>query len=56
MRKFLNYPSRSRSMKMREEKKGYRLFTEYEKRDNQLRDALKTVRGTKKYYPPHARE
>jgi hypothetical protein len=39
-------------MKMKEEKKGYRLETESEKRDDKLRDGLKTVRGTKKYYPP----
>jgi hypothetical protein len=39
-------------MKMKEAKKGYRLFTESEKRDEKLRDALKDVRGTKKHYPP----
>jgi hypothetical protein len=38
-------------MKITETKKGYRLFTESEKRDNKLRDALKDVRGTKKHYP-----
>jgi len=36
---------------MKELKKGYRLLTEFEKRDEQLLGALKTVRGTKKYYP-----
>jgi hypothetical protein len=35
-------------MKMKEEKKGYRVLTESEKRDDQLLDALKTVRKTKK--------
>ena len=38
-------------MKVKEDKKGYRLPTESEKRDDKLRDALKTVRGTKKHYP-----
>ena len=38
-------------MKMKEEKKGYRLLTESEKLDDQLLGALKTVRKTKKYYP-----
>jgi hypothetical protein len=38
-------------MKRKEERKGYRLPTESEKRDDQLRDGLKAVRGTKKYYP-----
>lgn len=33
------------------EKKGYRLSTESEKRDDKLREGLKTVRGTKKHYP-----
>ena len=42
-------------MKTKEEKKGYRLPTESEKRDDQLRDALKTVRGTKKNYPSRDR-
>lgn len=37
-------------MKMKEEKKGYRVLTESEKRDDQLLDALKTVRNTKKVY------
>ena len=37
-------------MKNKEEKKGYRLLTESEKRDNKLQDALKDVRGTKKHY------
>ena len=38
-------------MKTKDAKKGYRLFTESEKRDEKLLDALKDVRGTKKPYP-----
>ncbi len=37
-------------MKMKEEKKGYRLPIESEKRDDLLRDALKMISGTTKYY------
>jgi hypothetical protein len=39
---------------MKGEKKGYRLLTESEKRDDKLRDGLATVRGTKKYFPPRS--
>ncbi|MCX6653915.1 MAG: hypothetical protein NTY03_02210 [Candidatus Bathyarchaeota archaeon] len=39
-------------MKSNNEKKGYRLPTESEKFDDRLRDGLKPVRRTKKYYPP----
>jgi hypothetical protein len=35
-------------MKMKEEKKGYRVLTESEKRDDKLLGALKTVRKTRK--------
>jgi hypothetical protein len=41
-----------KTLKSKEEKKGYRLPTESEKWDDKLRDGLKTVRGTKKYHPP----
>ena len=41
-------------MKMKDAKKGYRPLTESEKRDDQILGALKTIRGTKKYYPPRS--
>jgi hypothetical protein len=37
--------------KMKTEKKGYRVATESEKRDDKIRETLETVRGTKKYHP-----
>ena len=45
-----------KTLKSKDEKKGYSLPTESEKFDDRLRDGLKSVRGTKKYYPPPRRE
>lgn len=36
-------------MKEKNVKRGYRVLTESEKRDDQLLDALRMVRGTKKH-------
>jgi hypothetical protein len=38
-------------MKNKDEKRGYRLLTKSEKRDDQIQDALKPGRKTKKYNP-----
>jgi hypothetical protein len=45
-----------KTLKSKNEKKGYSLPTESEKFDDRLREGLKSVRGTKKYYPPPRRE
>ncbi len=42
-------------MKMKDPVKGRRAAKESEKFDDRIRDALETVRGTKKYYPPRDR-